>query len=51
MGIRTGDALYCFFGRGAFGGPTALSIHSFAPDVDPGKTAQDWQQFLASAFA
>ena len=51
MGIRTDDALYCFFGRNAFGGPVALSIHSFAPDVDPEKTAHDWQQFLTATFA
>lgn len=30
MGIRTADALYCFFGRNAFGQPVAMSIHSFA---------------------
>jgi hypothetical protein len=50
MGIRTADAMYCFFGRGAFGGPVALTIHSFDPDVDPEKTAQAWRQFLDAAF-
>lgn len=51
MGIRTADALYSFFGRGAFGGPVAVSIHSFADDVDPEQTRDSWQQYLATALA
>ena len=31
VGIRTADALYCFFGRNAFGGPVALTIHWSPP--------------------
>jgi uncharacterized protein YndB with AHSA1/START domain len=50
MGIRTGDGLYCFFGRNAFGGPVGVAIHSFASDVDAEKTKQSWQAFLDSAF-
>jgi len=51
MGIRTADALYCFLGRNALGGPVALGIHSFAPDVDPEKTTQAWQRFFNATFA
>jgi hypothetical protein len=48
LGIRTDDALYCFFGRNAFGGPVAVTIHSFAPGIDAEQTAQSWKQFLDS---
>ena len=34
LGIRTGDALYRFFGRNAFGGPVGMSIHHFGDGVD-----------------
>lgn len=30
LGIRTGDGLYRFFGRNAFGGPVALALHDFS---------------------
>jgi hypothetical protein len=50
MGIRTDDALYCFFGRNAFGGPVAISIHSF-DGLDPDATKQRWQSWLAKALA
>ena len=51
MGIRTADALYCFFGRNAFGGPVAMTIHLFANGVDPEKIKQNWQQWLNAALA
>ena len=50
MGIRTADALYCFFGRNAFGGPVAVSIHSF-DGLDADATKQKWQRWLAKALA
>jgi hypothetical protein len=50
MGIRTADALYCFFGRNAFGGPVAVSIHAF-DGRDPDKEKQAWGEWLASALA
>jgi hypothetical protein len=34
--------LYCFFGRNAFGGPVALTIHSFANGVDPDQVKHGW---------
>jgi uncharacterized protein YndB with AHSA1/START domain len=51
MGVRTADALYCFFGRNAFGAPVAMSIHMFADGPDPEKIAQAWQNWLTTALA
>ena len=51
LGVRSADALYCFFGRNAFGAPVGISIHSFAEDVDAEQTKQRWQQWLADALA
>jgi hypothetical protein len=51
LGIRTADALYCFFGRNAFGGPVGMSIHSFADDVDAEVAKQNWQRWLNAALA
>jgi hypothetical protein len=50
IGIRTADALYCFFGRNAFGSPIAMTIHAF--DGRDQQTAErTWQRFLATALA
>ncbi len=49
MGIRTADALYRFFGRGAFGGPTAVAIHAF-DGRDAGQAKRRWAGYLASAL-
>jgi hypothetical protein len=49
MGIRTADALYCFFGRNAFGGPVAVTIHSFN-GRDPETVKRSWQNFLEAAL-
>jgi hypothetical protein len=51
VGVRSSDALYCFFGRNAFGRPVAMSIHSFADGVDAEQARDDWQQALAAALA
>jgi uncharacterized protein YndB with AHSA1/START domain len=50
MGIRTADALYCFFARNAFGMPVALTIHAF-DGRDGDQAEQTWQRFLATALA
>jgi uncharacterized protein YndB with AHSA1/START domain len=50
-GIRTADALYCFFGRNAFGAPVGMSIHMFADGVDPEKTKQGWERWLETTLA
>jgi uncharacterized protein YndB with AHSA1/START domain len=46
LGIRTGDALYCFFGRNTFGSPVGMSIHSFAAGIDAGALQQAWKSWL-----
>jgi hypothetical protein len=50
MGIRTADALYCFFGRNAFSSPVAMSIHAFADGVDAEATKQRWKRWLHTAL-
>jgi hypothetical protein len=50
MGIRTADALYCFFGRNAFGAPVAMTIHAF-DGRDGDQAEQTWQRFLTTALA
>ena len=35
LGVRTANALCCFFGRDAFGAPVGISIHMFADGIDP----------------
>jgi hypothetical protein len=51
MGVRSDDALYRFFGRNGFGAPVGMSNHMFNEGVDAEKTKQDWEQWLAGAFA
>ena len=50
LGVRTGDALYRFFGRNAFGGPVGMSIHHFG-DVDVDAAARDWSEWLNGVYA
>lgn len=45
MGIRTADALYCFFGRNAFGAPVAVTIHAF-DGRDPEQATDAWSRYL-----
>jgi hypothetical protein len=49
LGVRTGDALYRFFGRNAFGGPVGMSIHHFG-DVDVDAATRAWSQWLESVY-
>ncbi len=51
IGVRTQDELYCLFGRNAFGGPVAISIHAFIPGVDALDLQRRWQQWLTGALA
>jgi hypothetical protein len=46
IGVRTDDALHCFFGRNAFGKPVAVSIHMFREGVDAHRLEQTWRQWL-----
>ena len=50
LGVRTGDALYRFFGRNAFGGPVGMSIHHFG-DVDVDAATRDWSEWLNGVYA
>jgi hypothetical protein len=50
IGIRTADALYCLFGRNAFGASVAVAIHSFAPDVDAEAAKRRWREWLELAL-
>ena len=50
LGVRTGDALYRFFGRNAFGGPVGMSIHHFG-DVDADAATRDWSEWLNGLYA
>jgi hypothetical protein len=51
IGVRSSDALYCLFGRNAFGQPVAVSIHSFADGVDAEQAKRGWQQALADSLS
>jgi hypothetical protein len=50
-GVRTGDALYRYFGRNAFGGPIGMSIHYFADGVDPEATGAAWTTWMERVYA
>jgi hypothetical protein len=51
VGVRSDDALYCFFGRNAFGSPVGMSIHLFANGAEPDKLKREWEQWLGTALA
>lgn len=51
IGVRTDDALYCLFGRNAFGAPVAVSIHAFGDGVDAQQTGRAWSEWLGTALA
>ena len=51
LGVRTANALCCFFGRDAFGAPVGISIHMFADGIDPERARREWQQWLDAALA
>ena len=50
LGIRTGDGLYRFFGRNAFGGPVAVALHDFSGG-DSAQTKQALKRWLDSIYA
>jgi hypothetical protein len=50
LGVRSGEALYRFFGRNAFGGPVGMSIHHFG-DVDVDKATEAWTGWLERVYA
>jgi hypothetical protein len=50
LGVRTGDALYRFFGRNAWGGPVGMTIHHFGDGVDADATGDAWRDWLAGVY-
>jgi hypothetical protein len=49
VGVRTGDGLYRFFGRNAFGGPVAVVLHDFSGG-DSARTKQALKRWLDSIY-
>jgi hypothetical protein len=49
LGVRTGDALYRFFGRNAWGGPVGMSVHHFG-DVDADEAGRAWREWLEGVY-
>jgi hypothetical protein len=50
LGVRTGDALYRYFGRNAWGGPVGMSVHHFGDGVDPDAAGDAWRDWLAGVY-
>ncbi|GAA4226874.1 hypothetical protein GCM10022254_13140 [Actinomadura meridiana] len=53
LGLRTGDAMYRFFGRDAWGAPVGLALHRFATDAASSQeqARQAWQSWLDGLYA
>jgi uncharacterized protein YndB with AHSA1/START domain len=51
FGLRTGDALYRFFGRNAFGQPVGVAAHLFGADVEAGAVGSAWRSWLDGVYA
>jgi uncharacterized protein YndB with AHSA1/START domain len=51
LGVRSGDALYRFFGRNAFGGPVGMVVHAFGDGVDADAEKAKWQAWLNGVYA
>jgi hypothetical protein len=49
LGVRTGDALYRFFGRNAWALPVGVSVHHLG-DVDPDAAGEAWRDWLAGVY-
>ncbi|MDJ0341905.1 SRPBCC domain-containing protein [Streptomyces sp. H10-C2] len=55
IGLRTGDALYRFFGRNAFGAPIGIVVHRFGTGADSDSdstkaTERAWQKWIDGLF-
>jgi len=51
IGLRSGDALYRFYGRNAFGGQVDAAHHLFADGADGPKAELAWQTWLDGVYA
>jgi uncharacterized protein YndB with AHSA1/START domain len=50
LGLRTGDAMYRFFGRNAFAQPVGLTVHLFGDATDQPATEHAWQSWLDDVY-
>ena len=50
LGVRTDDALYCFFGRNAWSLPVGVSVHHFGNGIDPDAAGDAWRDWLAGVY-
>lgn len=50
LGLRTGDTLYRFFGRNAFGATVGMTVHDFSGSGDAESTAKAWGGFLEKVY-
>lgn len=53
IGLRTGDAMYRFFGRDAWGGPVGIALHRFSADAASSQeqARKAWQSWLHGLYA
>ena len=51
LGLRTGDSLYRFFGRNAFGATVGMTAHDFSGTGDSESTGKAWGAFLGKVYA
>jgi hypothetical protein len=51
LGVRTGDAMYRFFGRNAWGAPVGMTVHDFSGAGNEETTAKAWNGFLEGVYA
>lgn len=50
VGLRTGDAMYRFFGRNAFGAVVGMTIHLFAEAADADAAGAAWGAWLNGLY-
>ncbi|GHJ38387.1 SRPBCC domain-containing protein [Streptomyces sp. TS71-3] len=51
IGLRTGTALYRFFGRNHWGAPVGVTVHNFAAGADGERNGAAWEAWLGGVFA
>jgi hypothetical protein len=51
FGLRTGDAMYRFFGRNHWGATVGVAVHDFAPGADGDRIGADWGAWLGRVHA
>jgi uncharacterized protein YndB with AHSA1/START domain len=50
LGVRSGEALYRFFGRDAFGWPVGVALHLFGDGGDVERAGEAWRVWLDGLF-